>query len=451
MSDRNENPYLVQLPPAILPTGRPMPDRLPSRFAWPLVAMAVVSVAFAITPLVNSVRKPHANKDYKLWYAVGQDVRNGLPLYQPGENGEVLYMYPPTAAVLLFAPLSYLGPIGFVAAFVVATAAAWFGCLYLAVVLATGWWPGHPNWYYFLTYAAVGPYVYDLFLLGQVNLILLCFVLLAARLLQRRRPWPAGLLLGLAIAIKVFPLPILVYWTARRQWTAILSAGLTIGVTLVLLPGLVRGLDRNLEELGQWQRLMVGDQSGNTMAARSSIGFTRRNQSLVSVAHRLLRDVEAVDVNRPTLKVNVANLTPGEAQLVGLGGVCLLGLVLLLATRCRFARTPAAEAQEWAMVCTLVVLSSPLSWTYFFCWLLPAWAVLLNEARSHRWVRGPTAVGGLLLASALSEQVDPRLQAYGVTAWGAVVLYLTLAAVRWREPMVHKMDGNERLHPEERP
>lgn len=424
-----------------------MPDRPPPRFAWPLVAMAVVAAGFAVTPLVQSVRKPHDNKDYKLWYQVGEDVRAGRPLYQPGENGEVLFMYPPTAAVLLFAPLSHLGPTGFVAAFILATAAAWFGCLSLAVVLATGRWDGHPNWYYFLTYAATGSYVYDLFLLGQVNLILLFHVLLAARLVQRRRPWPAGVLLGLAIAIKVFPLPILVYWAARRQWVAILSAVLTVGLAVVVLPGAVRGFDRTLDELGQWRHLMVGDQSGNTMAARSSIGFTRRNQSLVSVAHRLLRDVEAGNVNTPGLRVNVADVAPGTAQLVGLGGVCLLGLVLLVATRCRFAPTPAAEGQEWAMVCTLVVLASPLSWTYFFCWLLPAWAVLLHEARFKPWVRWPTATGGLLLASALSEQYDPRLQAYGVTAWGAVVLYLTLAALRWQERTVPKM----KLPSEERP
>ncbi len=399
--------------------------------AWPFVVLAILGGGFCVTPIVNAVRKPQTNKDYKVWYAVGEAVRAGEPLYQLDGNGEVYYMYPPTAAVLVFAPLSALGPPGFVAVLAVATALSWFGCTYLAIRLATGRWREHPAWYYFACYAAVGPYVYDLLLLGQVNLILLLLTLLAARLLPQKRPWSAGVCLGVAIAIKAFPLPVLVYWAARRQWVAILSAVLTVAMAVVVLPGMVRGQERNAKEVHQWFGLMFGDPSGNTMAARSVIGFTRRNQSLSSLAHRLLRDVDAGDREGVYFRVNVANISAPAAQLVGLTAVGILGFVLLAVTRCRFAPTPQAEAQEWAMVCTLVVLASPLSWTYFFCWLMPAWAVVLHEARKRRWVRFATVAVGLLFLSAVTENYDPLLQAYGVTAWGAVGLYLIVALLRW--------------------
>ena len=85
------------------------------------------------------------------------------------------------------------------------------------------------------------------------------------------------------------------------------------------------------------------------------------------------------------------------------------------------------------MVLVLVVLCSQLAWTYFFCWLLPAWAVVLYACRTHRWAIVPTALSGLLLFSAFTEQIDPTLQAYGVTAWGSVGLFLTIAALRWTE------------------
>lgn len=408
---------------------------------WPFAVLAVVAVGFAVLPVVNAARLvarpgvdayglPKANKDYTLWYDVGCDVRAGEPLYRLGPAGEVRYMYPPTAAVLLFAPLSYLGPVGFTAAFALTTALAWFGCLYLGVRLATGRWRGHPGWYYFLCYASVGPYVYDLFLLGQVNLILLFLTLLSAILLQQRRPWAAGACLGFAIAVKVFPLPVLVYWAVRRQRVAILSAVLTVLVAVVVLPAAVRGPERNAAEVRQWFGLMLGDQSGNTMSGRSIIGFTRRNQSLPSLAHRLLRDVDAGERDGEPFRVNVAQLSAAAAQVVGFAAVCGLGVVLLAVTRLRFAPTPAAEPLEWGMVCTLAVLASPLSWTYFFCWLLPAWAVVLHAARSRRWVRlALVPVVGLFL-SAFTENYDPLLQAYGVTAWGAVGLFLILAALR---------------------
>lgn len=201
---------------------------------------------------------------------------------------------------------------------------------------------------------------------------------------------------------------------------------------MFVLPGAVRGFERNAEEVRQWANLMVGDQSGNSMAARSSVGFTRRNQSLLSLAHRLTRDVEAGE-NDHGITVNFVDLPPRASQFVGLSAVALLGAVLLLVARCRFAPTPAAHAQETAMVLVLVVLASPLAWTYFFCWLLPAWAVALHGCRTHRWAIMPTALSGVLLLSAFTEQFDPTLQAYGVTAWGSVGLYLTIAVLRWNE------------------
>lgn len=411
---------------------RPEPEALPTAKSV-LWFVLLFSVGFSITPVVNSIKQPEYNKDYSLWHGIGMEVRRDRPLYTAGKNGEVFYMYPPTAAVLAFAPLTLLGPTGFVIALATATGFAWAGCLYLSVRLATGRWTGHPRWYYSLGLVVIGPYVYDLFLLGQVNLVLLLLVLVAMKRLQSRSPWSAGLCLGLAIAIKVFPLPILVYWAARREWRAILATVLAVGLFVFVLPGAVRGFERNADEVRQWANLMVGDQSGNTMAARSSVGFTRRNQSLVSLAHRLTRDIEAGDRNGVGFQVNFVDLSPRAAQLVGLTAVAFLGLILLATTRCRFAPTPTAHAQETAMVCILVVLCSPLAWTYFFCWLLPAWAVVLHGCRTNRWAIVPAILSGLLLLSAFTEQYDPLLQAYGVTAWGSVGLYLTIATLRWNE------------------
>lgn len=194
---------------------RPEPEAPPNTKSV-LWFVLLCSVGFSVTPLVNSIQRPEYNKDYSLWHGIGIEVRNDRPLYAAGKNGEVYYMYPPTPAVLLFAPLTLLGHFGFVLVLVAATGLAWVGCLVYSIRLATGRWTGHPRWYYALGLVAIGPYVYDLFLLGQVNLVLLLLVLVAVERLQSRGRWSAGLCLGLAVAIKVFPLPILVYWAAAR-------------------------------------------------------------------------------------------------------------------------------------------------------------------------------------------------------------------------------------------
>jgi alpha-1,2-mannosyltransferase len=398
-----------------------------SSTAWAFRIVFVCSVGFSVVPLVNAIRQPDYNKDYSLWLGIGHVVRQDQPLYRSGANGEVQYMYPPTAAVAL-APLTWLGPVGFVTVLLVVTAGSWAGCHVLAVRLANGRWSGLPIRYYLLLILATGPYVYDLFLLGQVNLFLLLLALFGSLCLRNRRSGLAGACLGLAIAIKVFPLPILVYWLARREWRAVGATLLAIVAFVFVLPGAVRGFHRNALEVEQWFGLMIGDQTGERMAARSSVGFTRRNQSLFAVAHRLTRPVEA-DLG---LRVNLFDLAPRSSQLVGLTAIVLLGGVFLLATRGRFAPSPDAESMETAMVLVLTVLCSPLAWTYFFCWLLPAWAVLLKAGQFHRWAIRTMILAGVLLASALTEQFDARPQAYGVTAAGSAVLFLSLARLRFQ-------------------
>ena len=75
----------------------------------------LLGLAFSIVPIVNSTRTSGTNKDYTLWFDVGNRLQAGEPLYQLGEDGEVRYMYPPTLAVLVFLPLSLCCPVAFVA------------------------------------------------------------------------------------------------------------------------------------------------------------------------------------------------------------------------------------------------------------------------------------------------------------------------------------------------
>jgi hypothetical protein len=400
-----------------------------------VAAVALLGLAFAAPPVWRAAFAEHTsrNKDYSLWYAIGLAVRAGEPMYRPAPDSlEIRYTYPPTLAVLVLAPLSYLGYAGFVGVYALGNALAWAICVGWTPRLVAG--PGERlTWAsVLLPVAATGAYVWDMFHLGQVNLILLVLMLAAWAALRNGRPGLAGMAVGAAVAVKVFPLPVLVYFAARRQWTAVAAGVATCAVMVAVLPAPVRGFERNCRELGEWGWMMVADQSGNTMAARTGIGFTWRNSSLVSVAHRLLRPVEAGDRDDVFFRVNVADLTPPQAQAVGYGGCLLLGAVLLWATRLRFAPTPAAEGLEWGMVLTLVVLCSPISWTYFFCWLLPAWAAAVRfctRTRS-RWAVIGCAIAGVFLAAAGTQLVDPILSAYGTSTWGAVVLFLVLAGMR---------------------
>ncbi len=427
--------------------GSPLPMIANRRFdpVWTAPLLYVVlGLIFTITPFVNSIRKSpgESNKDYSLWFEVGRRAASGETLYFPAGNGEVQFIYPPTLALFCFAPLFQLGYPAFVLLMGVGCAVSYAACVILSTILATGRWGGHPRWYYLLPGMAIGPYVSDLCLLGQVNLLLLLLVLGGILALRHSRPWLAGTLLAIAITIKVFPVCVIFYYLARKQFVAVGATVLAVVIIWFAIPSVLRGTERNLAELTQWSRQMIGDQSGNAMAARSSTGFTRRNQSIIAVVHRWLRPVQAGDLENQQLWINIADVQPQTAQRIGYA-ICLgLALVLVIVTSGKFGGSREAEAIETGMVTTLTVLCSPLAWTYFYCWLLPAWTAVLIPFLTRELgnttptkVRRTTLVGivisAILLASALSEQFNPRLQAYGVTAAGGVVLYMTLAYQRW--------------------
>lgn len=400
-------------------------------------AVLILGLAFAVPPTLKAAQGfvPAANKDYSLWYEMGWTVRSDGPLYTIStKTYEVRYMYPPAPAIFAFAPLSALGYTGFVFALGVLNAAAWAWCVRYSPRLAAG--PDEtPGWLAAgLPTLIAGVYVWDMFHLGQPNLVLLAFVLAAAAALRHARPGLAGVCLGLAVTVKAFPLPILCYFIARRSWTAVAATVATVAVVLIVLPAPIRGWERNLAELDQWQGIMFGDQSGDTMSARSSIGYGRRNQSLLAVSHRLLRPVEAgLDAAGKGFTVNFANVSAKTAQNVGFGAGVVLGLVLVVSTRGRFGVSREAEGLEWGMVIVLAVLCSPLGWTYFYCWMLPPWAAAVRYCLRYRsrWAVVGCTVAGLFFLAAMTEQFDERYQAYGVTCWGGVALFLTLAGMRW--------------------
>src|SRR5947207_11873985 len=95
-------------------------------------------------------------------------------------------------------------------------------------------------------------FVFDMFDLGQPNLVLLALMLYGFWLLRAHRGWMAGSMFALATAIKVFPVAVLPYLVWRRQWAAAASMLVFIGVFLFVLPAPFRGFQHNFTALKTW-------------------------------------------------------------------------------------------------------------------------------------------------------------------------------------------------------
>src|SRR5205085_11695577 len=77
---------------------------------------------------------------------------------------------------------------------------------------------------------------------GQLNLVLLLLIVGAWTLERSGRPGWAGVLLGVATALKVFPGLLVLYYALRGQRRAVLTAAIPF-VTSMGLCGLTPGLD----------------------------------------------------------------------------------------------------------------------------------------------------------------------------------------------------------------
>jgi hypothetical protein len=197
----------------------------------------------------------------------------------------------------------------------------------------------------------------------------------------------AGSLIALAASIKAFPLLALGYLLYRKHWRATVSTVLCLIFFLVVFPAPWRGLGRNLEDLRTWTTGMLRYDS-ESISQREQRGFSWSSHSLIAVAHRLLRPVNAHRSRNELLSVNIADLSFEHVNLV---------IVVISFTLCRFyvycmpgytQRTNSSDALEQTMLLLLILMFTPLAFNYFFVWLLYPMVVPVHLVLSSRRLLG---------------------------------------------------------------
>ena len=255
-------------------------------------AFAVAILVFSAFPIANYyLGLP--TKDYGLWYQVGLAVRQGLDIYPQPESGRLFpFMYPPSAAAML-AWVSMLGPIGSLAALLLVNSVAWVASIWLSLWLAVR--PGvrrHPL-VVIVPSLSIIVLVYNIYLLGQPNLLLLALLLGSFACLRLGRQIGAGALLATAAAIKAFPILAIAYFVYRRMWTATAATLAVLAAWLLIAPLPFRTPVQTVDDLVVWSRGMVFTYNSHGIAQRPFRSYSYKNQSIMAFMHRLLRDVPA--------------------------------------------------------------------------------------------------------------------------------------------------------------
>jgi hypothetical protein len=193
----------------------------------------------------------------------------------------------------MLAFVSYLGPLGSLVLLVVVNSASWLACIWLSTWLAAG--PGgrrHPLTMIVPSLSAI-VLIQNIYLLGQPNMLLLALLLGTFACLRRRNQVGAGALVATAAAIKAFPILVLGYLVYRRKWIASATTVAVLAAWLLIAPLPFRSPRQAAEDLVVWSQGMVFTYNNYGIAQRPFRSYSYKNQSIMAMAHRLLRDVPA--------------------------------------------------------------------------------------------------------------------------------------------------------------
>lgn len=341
------------------------------------VRTALIIAGLVLTVLTFAAVEPsYLFSDFRIaYYPAGRAVLEGPgvlgALVEKGVHG---FVNLPILAYL-FAPLGLLHlrfAIGlFTLAGLVVTLAAWKLLVHIADLR------GGERWMLLLLFALSGPLQYSI-KEGNTSHWVLFALVLALYLLRAGRLIAAGAVLGVAAVLKLPLLLFGVYLVLRRDWRGTIGFAGVCGA-VVASSMLVFGWSFLLH----WYDSCVRPFSRQWIAAfnvQSLQSFVLRWQ----VAPERLNDWAA------------AYPTPGQA----IAGYVVVGLVSLLGFWCCIKGAMRGEGQEgsapgsrrtreFLLVLCLALVSSPLSWSHYYAWLLIPTAFFLSS-RSP-FTSGPAA------------------------------------------------------------
>ncbi|GAB3970833.1 hypothetical protein GCM10027615_28270 [Plantactinospora veratri] len=359
--------------------------------------IVVVLVAAAV-PLLYLVSTPHNFYDLKIYMSAMRWWADGNPLYDYVQadllQGQLYFTYPPFTALLLrpFAGLR------------IGVTAAVFTVLTVLALLVTTWWlvsavadrHGVSRWFaagLAVPLAFAVESTRETIVFGQINMLLVVLVLADLLFAVPRNSRWAGVGIGLATALKLYPGIFIVYLLVTRRWRAALVSSATAAVATLLAAAIAPSDSWRFWTHELWLTDRVGrpDYTGN--------------QSLFGLLSRFT--------------------TPGEPNRV-------LWLVLVVAVAAyglwRAARAARAGDELAGLTLTglVAVLVSPITWTHHAYWFIPAVVVLVDAGLRST---GPRSTGARSTGPRPPDLPDDRAGRRRRLALLALAALLTAAIV----------------------
>src|SRR5690242_16721772 len=340
------------------------------------------AAAFVLYSLIAVVLAAHKSGDFYADMLLAERWLEGQPLYGPNVSSAVGAPWPPfgTLALVPFALLARVS--------VVASKALWAAvgmmCLGWSALVAHRW---TRDWgLVTVALLAVAMPIQGNVEHGNLALILLGVLMAALVDWDAGRDTRAGVWLGVAAALKAYPLALLAYAVYRRRWRAAAAGGVTVAV-LTGLPLLRYGWGGATATLAEWLRL------GRDAGALLRIS----GQSVQQLVGRM-----------------------GGSSFLAMGAAA--ALLILTALALSRVREPLPAARELGAAALAATMCAPISWPHGYVLAFPAWIALLGRTPplpDARVWRAALAFAWVLTSGVLT---------YGTYAWRQSVLATSIYA-----------------------
>jgi len=354
--------------------------------------LAALAILFAVLNGVNALNK---GGDAAVFFEGGRRFLQAEPLYE-GSSAADGFIGPPFQA-LFFAPFAAVASVHPVAAKLL-----WHvvnvACLALGVWLAArAWEAARDEWplprvprlpMLFAPLAAILLPLQTNFEHQNMNAVLLAILAGATWQLTLGSAAIAGVLIGFASALKIFPALFIAYLALRRYWTAAIAAVAT-ALVLSILPVAVYGASGFAEHVTTFARL-------------SNSGWPVRvnNQSLIAVLDRWLLEGGGIGADLQGVHVMSEAIPAVVAYWIGV----LLLVSMMLSAVVDIPRRRAKVPLEMAAVTPLAVLLSPIAWDHYWTLMFGSFLIVYAAHDARHYGNGMRYAfwGAALLTSGLS-------------------------------------------------
>jgi len=252
---------------------------------------------------------------------------------------------------------------------------------------------------------------------GQSSHVILLFLVAGLALWRRKHAYAAGLAFGFGALIKLPLLLLGFYFVLRQRWAIVAGGATTIGVA-ALLSLLLFGIDGNVAWYQDW---VVPYLNGYIPAynVQSVDGF------LVRLSHGEEFLIHWDPPLVPTTFHRIARFLMFAA---------LYGGSLVLIWRAH-RRAPVVMAEggpsprdllELSLMINLALLTSPISWTHYYLWLLIPWALYLGGDLP---LRDDVTTRFLMRAGIILVSLPVIIWSPMEPSWYAAILSRTLVSV----------------------